>query len=288
MPSAPAIDLYDYTDFRAFLRDWIEGARAADRKVSHRWFARKVGSTNPSSLSHVIEGRRPLRPERVEAFVAALALHGDEAEYFRALVDEAHAATPAAASAAYARAAELRSIHRSGDVSTRDEFAFLASWVIPAVYELSRFPSFREDPEWIAARLDPPSTADEVRRALEVCLRLGYLRREGERLVPVDPTLQTPARVVRQATWALHREGLARAAETLRRLPGNTALQAETGFFGCVVAVPADKMGEIRKILYDVQHRICGMASEFSAPPDQVIHLAFAAVPVARAAPGSQ
>jgi uncharacterized protein (TIGR02147 family) len=287
MPLHVSLDVFAYTDFRAFLRDWLAAARATDPKVSHRWFARRLGSTNPSSLSHVIEGRRPIGPERVEAFVAALELHGDEAEYFRALVDESNAATPAASSAAYARVAELRSIHASEDLVSRDAFAFLASWLVPAVYEMSRLPTFRADPDWIAARLVPSATVEDVRHALETCLRLGYLRPEDGRLVPTDVALQTSLRVTRQASWAYHRDGLANAGETLRRIPGNASLQAESGFFGCTVAVPVAKMSEIRKILYEVQHRICGLASEFPTSPDQVVQLAIAVVPVARAEPGA-
>src|SRR5688500_6819670 len=80
------IDIFVYADFRKYLEDWFEARKKANRRFSHRAFARRFGSTDPRLLNNVIRGRRPLTPERTEEFVRVLGLEGEAADCFRLLV----------------------------------------------------------------------------------------------------------------------------------------------------------------------------------------------------------
>jgi uncharacterized protein (TIGR02147 family) len=277
------VSVFDYDDFRKFLGDWLEAARAADPRVSHRWFAQRLGSTNPSALSHIVKNRRPLTEDRVPAFARILGLDATEAEYFAALVAFGQAETAAAADAAFATLTELRT--RRSAAGVPDAFAFFGSWAIPAIYEMTRFPNFDEDPAWIAERTDPPISPEEAARALEICERLGFLSRCEGRLRPGDGTVRTPERVKALATWPYHRDGLGHAVRGLHRLYGDVEFQAESAFLGSSFAIPVSRVAEIRKLLYEVQHRIVGMAEQWSDESDRVMHLTLSMVPVARAEP---
>src|SRR5690349_8932600 len=57
------LDVFDYGNFREYLVDWFEAAQRLDSRVSHRWFAQRLGSSNPSVLHNVISGRRSLTDE---------------------------------------------------------------------------------------------------------------------------------------------------------------------------------------------------------------------------------
>jgi uncharacterized protein (TIGR02147 family) len=275
------LDVFDYGNFREYLADWFEAAQRLDARVSHRWFAQRLGSANPSVLLNVIQGRRSLPEDRVDAFIEVLGLQGANADYFRALVAFAQAPSRSAADAAFATLAELRTRRRAPGVPG-DAFDFMGSWWIPAVYEMVRFPDFVEDPDWIATRTDPPITPEQAARALRLCEDLGFLRRAEGRLVQAQPTLQTTERVGRLSSWPYHRDGLDNAARGLQRLQHDEAFQEESAFVGCSVAVPADRIAEVRRMLFELQHRICGMAEEWGEP-DRVVQLTMAMVPVARA-----
>lgn len=103
-----ALDVFDYADHRAYLADWLAEARRHDARVSHRWFAHRLGTTDPSALRHVISGRRPIAEERVGLFCRALGLEGEAEAYFRALVAAAQAQSPELAELARGRLAALR------------------------------------------------------------------------------------------------------------------------------------------------------------------------------------
>ena len=118
------LDVFDYGNFREYLADWLEAARGVDPRVSHRWFAKRLGSANPSVLLNVISGRRSLSDDRVDDYVEVLGLTGVDADYFRALVAFAQAPNRAAADAAFATLAELRTRRRAPGVPG-DAFDFL-------------------------------------------------------------------------------------------------------------------------------------------------------------------
>jgi len=283
------LDVFDYADFRRFLRDWLDLARLSDPRVSHRWFAtQRLHVSDPSALKHVLTGRRRITSNRIGDFAVALDLYGDEAEYFRALVEWAQATSQPVADAAHGRVVELRSRRYADDLMRADQHSVLSSWVCPAVLEIVRFADFREDPSWIAALTEPRISPEEAARALATLHRAGYVvRNEEGHLVQVHETVQTPIQVSDVASWSYHRDGLELASEGLRRLPSNRSYQLESAFFGGTYAVPVARMQEVRSLLFDLQHKISGLCAAFPEAPDRVVHVVVAMVPVARAATGA-
>lgn len=282
----PAPDVLDFADYRKYLAAWFEAKKKENPRLSHRWFASELGTANPSVLANIVAGRRPLPAERVGAFCAVLGLAGLHAEYFAALVDFGNAAERAEADRAWATLAELRARALPPEVGV-DSFGFLARWYIPAIHELARLPGFVEDPDWIAACMDPPLTPDEARHALDVCERLGFFVREDGRLVAAQPTVRTPETVRALATWPLHRDGIELAARGLQRMlaGGVPGLQQETAFLSLTVAVPASRIPEIRRQMYEMLARVNAAAEPWASESDRVVHLTLALVPVARVDP---
>ena len=80
-------DLYTYLDYRRYLRDWFQARKRANPRFSHRAFVRKAKQRSPSALSDVIEGRRNLTPANAEAFADAMALDGEDRDFFGLLVN---------------------------------------------------------------------------------------------------------------------------------------------------------------------------------------------------------
>ena len=64
MTGTDPIDVFDYLDYRAFLRDFYARAKATRRGFSFRAFSRKARLGSPNHLKRVMEGDRNLTPER--------------------------------------------------------------------------------------------------------------------------------------------------------------------------------------------------------------------------------
>src|SRR5688572_23947614 len=79
------LDVFDYLDYRAFLRDYYT-ERKARRGFSFRNFSKRAGLGSPNYLKLVMDGDRNLTNEMAARFAHALGLNSDSANYFVELV----------------------------------------------------------------------------------------------------------------------------------------------------------------------------------------------------------
>jgi uncharacterized protein (TIGR02147 family) len=78
-------DLFHYTDYRQYLRDWV-AAQRGKKGFSLRIFAARAGLGAPGYLGMVIQGKRNLGESGLERFMNGMKLMGAERLYFRNLV----------------------------------------------------------------------------------------------------------------------------------------------------------------------------------------------------------
>ncbi len=80
-------NVYQYDDFRAFLRDAFAFKKGEDPEYSHRKFARAAGIANPGYLLDVILGKRPLSRNQAAKMAPVFGLNEAEAEFFFRLAE---------------------------------------------------------------------------------------------------------------------------------------------------------------------------------------------------------
>lgn len=209
-------DIFEYVDYRGFLRDWYAAGKEHTRYVSYRWLARRAGFSSPSYLRHVMHGERNLGPESVESVVQALGLGEDEGRYLRDLVDFNQAETQDTKSDAFERVASHRRFRKARRI---DEglYRYLSHWYYPAIREMSARPDFVAEPGWIATRLLPPIEPSDAERALDTLFDLGLLvRGEDGEVSRAEPTLSTEHEVQNLAVENYHHQMLERAGGSIR------------------------------------------------------------------------
>src|SRR5690606_17777158 len=88
MPMAPhALNVFDFVDFKMFLKDYQAQRQALDKSFTRSRFCRELGLPNTRSFfNDVVKGARPLSSVNVERFIAALGMNEAEGCYFRVLV----------------------------------------------------------------------------------------------------------------------------------------------------------------------------------------------------------
>lgn len=282
MKRGPDLDVIAYLDFRRFLGDWFDAQKAADSRYSHRLFARRAGVRSPSLLKEVIAGRRNLTPTTLAGFIKALRLEGEDAEFFRALVELDQAETHEDKNRAWEQVAACRRFReaRSAEV---DFFRYLSTWYYPAIRELALCRDFQADPTWIADRLMPRITPAQAREALETLLELGLLVRQDDgSVVTADTSLATPREVAWLVAANYHRQMLGRASESLERVPAS-----ERHLLGVTVAVPESLLPALKAELDAMQQRLlhlCDDAAVQDGAPaaERVCQLNLQLVPLSR------
>lgn len=275
--SKPAPSIYDYTDFRSYLRAWFE---AHDGRPSVRGFARRA-HCSPSLVSAVLHDRRSLGLERAERWAQLLHLDEEERRYLLALVTLEEAHSTEQREQAFERVTAARRF-RSAARLTEDTYALLSRWYIGATLELARCEGWTDDPAWIAGALHPPVDESVAREALDVLESMGALVRDAEgRLVPADDLWstghQTPPGVVNLALFKQHHSVLELATQALDTLPAE-----ERNFSTLTFALPDAAVAEIRARIHRFHEDLIRLLSAAPGPPQRVWHLGVQLFPMSR------
>lgn len=237
------VRVYDFLDYRAYLRSYYEAAKRTQRSFSFRSFSKLAGLRSPNFLKLVIEGERNLGADSVQGFCVALALTGADAEFFADLVAFNQAASLADKNRAFERISASRRFRAARRIDG-ELFAYLSHWYNPAIRELAGRADFSEDPRWIASRVRPRISPTEAAEALRLLFSLGLLVRDPSsgRVLRGEPTLTTEHEVRSLGAAAFHRQMIERAAESLETVP--SALRDLAALTVCISPATAARVKE--------------------------------------------
>jgi uncharacterized protein (TIGR02147 family) len=212
-------DVFEYLDYRAFLRDLYRERKTRGRGFSFRAFSRRAGLKSPNYLKLVMDGERNLTPPMAERFARACGLEDESAEHFVDLVGFSQAETASQRNRHYERLTSSQSYRKAHRLDLAHA-AYHSTWYMPAIRELAAHPGFVADPAWIARTLYPPISRSEARRALDTLTKLGLLvtdatgrTRQGEAQLTTGPE----TRSLHIANY--HRMMMQRAAEAIDLFP---------------------------------------------------------------------
>jgi uncharacterized protein (TIGR02147 family) len=211
-------NIFEYDNFRNYLRDVYQSAKAEDKKFSFRYFSKMAGLKSPSSLKRVMDGERNLTDDGIEKFSKALKLTKEEATYFRNLVNLNQEAS-IDEKQKYAREILRSKAFRKAHPLTEAEYDYYSKWYHIPIRELVGLPDFQEDPAWIAAQVIPEISPQEARKAIETLLKLGLLERNPEgKLTQSNAVVFTPDEVLSSFVAQYHREMAKKAGESIERV----------------------------------------------------------------------
>jgi uncharacterized protein (TIGR02147 family) len=261
-------NLFEHLDYRAWLGAWFTWKKSVNPNYSYRLFAKKAGDQSPSLLHHVIEGKRNLTPATTQAFIEALGLRPDEAQFFRLLVELHQAKDPEGRNAAWEQISATRRFREARHIDGA-AFEYLSNWTLPAIRELAQRPDFVADPEWIAETLRPRIKPAQARKALDQLLALGLLAAdEAGTLRPTDASVTTPREVTGLAVHNYHQGMIARAAESI-----TTFEPAERHLIAITVSVPVSMIPKLKAEANAFLERMMHLCDSAEEDADQVMQM---------------
>jgi len=219
MSDTHQIDVFDYLDYRAYLRDYYTCMKSKRHGFSFRAFSRRAKLASPNHLKRVMEGDRNLTLETAERFAAACNLKGEAAEYFVHLVSFNQATNSTQRSHAYAKLTGSKTYRKVRKLELA-QAAYHSKWYIPAIRELAARGDFQPEPKWIASRLLPPIKPSEATEGLNTLFKLGLLITEDSgRVVQSDPLVSTGPEMQALHIANYHKTMMKRAAEAIDLIP---------------------------------------------------------------------
>lgn len=170
-------NIFDYQDYRVFLKDHIAGLRSRSALFTYRYVGRKVGM-DASQVLKIVQGALHLSEKKIAVFSAFCNLENQEADYFRLLVLFNKARVPEQARLYFEQMLALTEVPTLQ--IARDQYAFFSQWYNTAVW--CALAVFRCDSNYaeLGAFLRPVVAASEVEEALVLLERLGLAERDAD------------------------------------------------------------------------------------------------------------
>lgn len=267
MSNGSRVHIFDYLDFRAFLRDFYRDQKDQGHPFSFRAFARRAGIRSYNYLQLVMKGERDLSATMATQFARGCGLEAREAEYFCELVAFGQANTSDERNRAYERLSRFRSFRAAHRLEPA-QAAYHECWYIPAIRELAALPTFRDDPKWIASILQPPISLNQAKEALVTLCNLGLLVRNADgRLIQADPLVTTGSGPHGHHIVNFHRAMIHQATRALDEVPRD-----QRDISSITFSIPQAKIADLKQRIAAFRQEILALA-EGLGPADQVIQL---------------
>ena len=211
--------IFDFTNYRNYLKAYFEERKLSKRKFSYRLFANQCGFKSASFLKMVIDGQKKLTTASIASITSGLGLKKKEAAYFETLVLFEQATQQKEKEHYLERLISLRPQTQELAL-TADQYRYLTDYRLVALRELAATQDFSSDPHWLAGRFSPALKVSEVTAMLDLLLRLGLLvKKKGGGLAHADASLKTPVEVSALETYYYHLEMLTLAKKALLSVP---------------------------------------------------------------------
>lgn len=142
-PKRPDITVYEYLDYRLFLRGWIE--KVADKQRGQLSRIAEAGRVHKTTLSQVFSGAKDLTPEQGCAIAKHLGLSTSAAEYFLLLIGLARAGSSELRAMLRQQIEDRRKVRkelssrvtRSRDMRDGESAVFYSNWLFSAIRNIT-------------------------------------------------------------------------------------------------------------------------------------------------------
>jgi uncharacterized protein (TIGR02147 family) len=267
------LDVFTYSDYRRFLADAYAERHARDRRFSYRFIAQKAGFASAGFFTNVLKGKKDISLTLAMRLCDVFGLSPRQSQYFEQLVlfNKAQSETER-----QEHLKRLRAIRGRASKSTEAfQGEFYTRWQYPALREALALKPFRGDYRALGALLNPPMTAVDTRKAVDLLVQLGFLRKlPSGSLERVDPNV-TAGETVSQALIAefqFQTRELARRA--LEEFP-----PSQRNFSTLTLSISSTTYAAILEELRAFRRRVLTMAAE-SEGPDRVVQMNFQVFPM--------
>ena len=269
--------IFQYSDYRKYLKDLFEFRRKLNRQFTHRFFSKKAGFGSPSILKEVADGKKNLTDQSARQFAVGFDLNKAETEFFLHLVLFNQAGSEGEKNKAYQLLSKFQQV-RHGRVLTASQYRYYSDWFNGAIRELAGLPGFKEDPEWIAGRLTPSITPAEAKRSVELLVELGLLIRQADgTLKQESPKLEVDPDVTTLSIRNFNRSMIELGKEAIERFP-----QGEREVSGLTLGVSKECAREIKEMVREFKKKILDVAVADVRPAEGVHQLNFQFFPLTR------
>lgn len=171
------INIFHYSDFRLYLRDYHAWRKAQDPKFSHRFIMDKMGSSSPAWFNDVVKGRIRLTGTYLVRLGQLLKLKAKELDYFETLVHYQQSDSLDEKNRYMGKMMSFKDLKM--DVLGKEKFEFYSQWYYTTLRELLFFHDFDGDHGKLARKLRPAIRKEQAAKAMDLLQKLDLIRKRA-------------------------------------------------------------------------------------------------------------
>jgi uncharacterized protein (TIGR02147 family) len=185
------MNFFESLDYRDLLKEVCERKKSENSFFSYRWLSKRTGIASTGFISLVLAGKRNISNDLALRLCEALKFNKRESSYFTLLVRHNQTDNPQEKKKLFEELLSLRPTNARSIQADQQEY--FNKWYYAAIRELISITEVSDNYKQIAEILVPQITAQEVRDAVELLVRLGLVYRDEHGIYKRADTLLTAA-----------------------------------------------------------------------------------------------
>jgi uncharacterized protein (TIGR02147 family) len=268
--------IFDYIDYREFLKDMFAYKKETTPSYSYRFFSRLAGFSSPNFLKLVMEGQRNISNTSIAGIARGFKLKKPERNFFENMVFMNQAADHSERDHYYRKMIAAKS---NGTVKTIEtaQYEYFSRWYLPVIREMILFGERKQTAQQIAQKMIHPVRLRDVEYALQRLEDLGLICRDDQGCwQQTDTMLSTGPEVKSLLITNFHKEMIRLAEDSMARHPAkNRDITALT------ISMDQNRMAELKQKIADFRKDIL---KEFAADENsnQVVQINIQAFPLTK------
>ena len=207
--------IFEYTDYREWLRDAFEDFKQRKSIISWRYMAMKIGA-DPGNLLRMSQGKIHLSTNFIKPTAEFFELGEKETAYWTEMVLFGRSKTDADALQHYEKMQALKGV--SLKYLAKKELEFYRHWYYNAIRSIIGICKFKDDYEGLAESCTPQISVEEAKSAVELLSELNMISTDREGYWKVNDTfVSTGGNWRSAAVRQFQKDTIALAGESLER-----------------------------------------------------------------------
>jgi len=261
------ISIYNYFDYRQFLRDFYEEKKRENLFFSYRFIGGRVGMDS-SFLIKVLQGNLHISNKKIEKFIEVCNLSEKAAQYFETLVYFCKAKTEKERKIYFEKLFAIdRAKAKKIDVF---QYEFFQKWYYSAVWSLLNFYKFNGNFAELADMLVPSISVNDAKQAIRLCEKLKLIEKGHDGYYEVkDLNLTTGKEWHSLAINQYQQEMIKLAGESLERFHKD-----ERNVSTVTMNIPQEIMAEVDDVISEFRKALVKQVNSYkSSENDRVFQL---------------
>ncbi len=169
-------DIYEYIDFREFLKDLFEYNKSKDSSFTKSYICKMVGLPNTRSFFNDILGGKPLSQDKTTSICNVFFLKKAESSYFRLLVNYNQSSDAQEKEFYFSQLLSYKKIHQ--DTIHEGMYEYYKEWYYSIVRALFNVIDFNGNYKKLAEKIHIPLSIRQLKDAVQVLNGLNLIKKD--------------------------------------------------------------------------------------------------------------